>query len=69
MGYIKILKTKLRGEDGGAVSATDTMGKAIEPPPRRNSERKTKAVRDPNLVEIPKPKGDYSQNILCGWSR
>ncbi|KAM0262766.1 hypothetical protein ACHAQJ_001560 [Trichoderma viride] len=56
MGYTKILKTKLRSQDGGDVLGK-SIGKEIEPPQRRDSERKMKAATDPNLVEIPKPKG------------
>jgi hypothetical protein len=58
MGYTKILKTKLRGQDGDGVSENNNVGKAIEPSQRRESERKMKPVKDPNLVEIPKPKGN-----------
>ncbi|KAL7929694.1 cytochrome P450 [Trichoderma chlorosporum] len=53
MGYIKTLKTKLAGQDG----VGNGLGKTIEPPPRRDSTRKIKPVKDPKLVEIPKPKG------------
>ncbi|KAH6610005.1 hypothetical protein Trco_000025 [Trichoderma cornu-damae] len=55
MGYIKILKARLRGQDGDIVPENN-VGKAIEPPPRPESERKVKAATDLKLVEIPRPK-------------
>ncbi|KAL5091646.1 hypothetical protein Trisim1_002862 [Trichoderma cf. simile WF8] len=53
MGYIKTLKTKLGGHDGGQ----NGMEKPIEPLAKHVSVGKMKSVKDPNLVEIPKPKG------------
>lgn len=59
MGYIKTLKTKLGGHDGGQKG----MEKPIEPVSKRISEGKMKSVKNPNLVEIPKPKGECCQFI------
>jgi hypothetical protein len=62
MGYIKVLKTKLRGHDGDVVAAKNDKGEPVKKLSVANSERKMKAVKDPNLVEIPKVKGDYPHN-------
>lgn len=40
-----------------------SIDKSTETPPKRDSERKKKkAMKDPTLVEIPKPKGEDRQN-------
>lgn len=44
------------------------MEKPIEPLSKHISGSKMKPVKDPNLVEIPKPKGKCCQTILRGWS-
>lgn len=44
------------------------MEKPIEPLSKHVSGGKMKSVKDTNLVEIPKPKGECSQTIPRGWS-
>ena len=61
MGYIKTLKTRLRGHDGGVVAAKNDKGELVKSSSMAHSERKMKAAKDTNLVEIPKVKGDYGQ--------
>lgn len=61
MGYIKVLKTKLRGHDGDVVAAKIDKGDPVKPSSMVNGERKMKAAKDSNLVEIPKVKGDYGR--------